>query len=290
MGDDSATFYIYLKRKYRLNDDDIEEYIDSFNIINSGEEISPKALRDFINEEAEDQWSISECKDTIIQINKQLNSNTSMNLDLPTYLLYIIPICCNYAIARIGIREMFDTLDSDHDNKITCKELSSLMYKINRQFSQTELESYRKQIDKLCINADTNGDGYISYEEFKKFIFDRGIIPGYKPKLPEVKKYPGSTVPNYGSSSRPKISFTSDFYDEPVKPARIRNKFKHLSVPINPKAHFDNKNSPRLQRSKSSTEEASSKIEEKPNYISNESKLLVPKINDELLMAMRKSC
>jgi Ca2+-binding EF-hand superfamily protein len=299
MADDHETkFYIYLKRKYKLSDDDIEEYVDSFNIINRGEDISPIVLKEFINDEADDSdWTTEECKDVIVQINKQINSKTSLFLNLHTYLLYVIPICCNWAIARIGIREMFDTLDADHDNKITCKELTGLLYKINRQFSPSELESYKNQINKLCTSADTNRDGYISYDEFKNFIFSLGIIPGVEPKLPEISKHKDTSVPNYGSLSVGEKKFkrvpskkAMDFYDEPVKTHRSKNKPKHLSMPINPRAHYDSKTESRVHRPRTNLEEklmsdSRKDDEEESNFISLETELIVPKINDDLLMA-----
>ena len=179
MDDEENMLYTYLKNKYRLTDDDIEEYIDSFNIINQGNNITPQILEDFINDETDDiEWTVWDCKESIIQINKKINSTSKTILDLRTYLLYIIPICNDYVITRIGIREIFDTLDENQDGKITCTELISLLYKINRQFNQKELELYKKQIRDLCVKADTDHDGFISYEEFKVFILSRGMVLG----------------------------------------------------------------------------------------------------------------
>ncbi len=167
---------VYLKYKYRLNDDDIEEYVDSFNIINKGESITSASLREFVSDEiCGDSWTIDECKEILIIINKQINNKSKIMMDLRTYLLYIIPICQEYVITRIGIREIFDSLDENQDDKITCTELISLLYKINREFSLDELTDYKKQIKDLCASADTNKDGYISYEEFKSFILEMGM-------------------------------------------------------------------------------------------------------------------
>ena len=133
-------WYIYLKKKYKLSDDDMEEYIESFDLINKGNDITADVLQKFIYGEIYDQWSKYECGLVIMQINKQLIDNTTgmitnrgpqprikNTLDLQGYLSYIIPICHDYVVTRIGIRELFDSLDTNLDGRITCTELISLL-------------------------------------------------------------------------------------------------------------------------------------------------------------------
>jgi len=120
-------------------------------------------------------------------------------LDLKTYLLYVIPKCCNHIITRIGIREIFDSMDSNFDGKITREELVSLLYKMNKQFNPTELLTYKQQIEELCNDADVDGDGFISYEEFKMFILDTGMAYGIPPKVKNTK-------PGFFSSSKQNLT------------------------------------------------------------------------------------
>ena len=247
--------YTYLKYKYRLTDDDIEEYIDSFNIINQGNNITPQILEDFINDETDDiEWTVWDCKEVIIQINKKINSTSRTILDLRTYLLYIIPICNDYVITRIGIREIFDTLDENQDGKITCTELISLLYKINRQFDPKELELYKKQIKDLCVKADTDHDGFISYEEFKVFILSRGMVLGadsaihktqptnnleVRPSVDKKERRKSLSL-NLGPLNRStddkqyEIPNRDSIYPDIVCPTR-RNKYKHMSLPCQPR-------------------------------------------------------
>lgn len=173
----------YLKRKYKLSDDDIEEFIDSFNIINEGENITAYSLKEFVNDKIDDlDWDTEDCKQIIIKINMKINSKMRNILDLRTYLLYMVPICTNSTITRIAVREIFDSLDENLDGKLTCTELISLLYKINKQFDPEELATYKKQIKNLCVKADATSNGYISYEEFKTFILEQGMAHGIPKK------------------------------------------------------------------------------------------------------------
>ena len=195
-------WYVYLKRKYDLSDDDMEEYIDSFESINKGKPISPNILADFINDEVRgeiqkksqvssnaivasssdlkfitvqgnDYWTITQCKNIIKNINLKVTGKERQNLDLYTYLRYIIPICQEFVINKIGIREFFDSLDTDQNGFITCKELISVLYKVNKNFTPEDIEKHKLEIKKLCKKVDINGDGYLSYDEFSAFMNDK---------------------------------------------------------------------------------------------------------------------
>lgn len=50
-----------------------------------------------------------------------------------------------------------------------------LIYKINKNFSTREVTEYKKIISSLCKEIDTNGDGIITYDEFKYFIINHGL-------------------------------------------------------------------------------------------------------------------
>jgi len=187
-------WYNYLKRKYKLSDDDMEEYIESFDSINKGEDITPEALKEFINSELNDQWSKYECDQILQSINREvsggtLSGKTKNYLDIYGYLSYIIPICHEYVITRIGIREIFDSLDKNGDGKITCCELISLLYNVNRHMTTDEITEYTAKIKKICKIVDENGDGYISYDEFKKFMINIGLTNSsnkINEKFPEI--------------------------------------------------------------------------------------------------------
>lgn len=211
---------IYLKYKYRLNNDDIEEYIDSFNIINEGNRIDSVSLREFIMDEIiGDPWTKDECKEIIIRINEKINYRSVPTLDLQTYLLYFIPICQEYVVTRIGIREVFNDLDTNSDDKITREEFIEFLYRINRDFSPDELITYKKQIKKMCDDADTNHDKYISYDEFKKFILEMGV---------------GSVTPNPIKASPIKLPTNITPEQNKSLTINLNSLFEHTSKNIDP--------------------------------------------------------
>lgn len=166
-------WYSFLKKKYKLTDDDMEEYIDSFELINKGEIITPNILYNFINDELNEKWTFAECQNIINQINLKINNKYHKILDVKTYLQYIIPICQYYGLVRISIKELFDSMDENRDGKITCNELISILYKINKNLTPKEIFIYKQQILRLCKDVDTNNDGFISYNEFKLFMIEK---------------------------------------------------------------------------------------------------------------------
>lgn len=169
-------WYFYFKKKYKLCDDDMEEYIRSFELINKGENIIPEILVNLINNEfPNDRWSINECINVIMKINRQINGNEKKTLDLVTYLSYIIPICQNYITNTLAIEDFFKELDKDNDGFITCNELTSVLYRVNKNFTPDDIKRYKEEIKKLCQKMDVNKDGKIDFDEFKNLMIMYGV-------------------------------------------------------------------------------------------------------------------
>ncbi|KAI8099902.1 uncharacterized protein BX664DRAFT_382370 [Halteromyces radiatus] len=59
--------------------------------------------------------------------------------------------------------ECFRAFDTNHDGLISRTELDKVMRKLGEQLSQKDLED-------MINEADTNKDGYIDYEEFKRLL------------------------------------------------------------------------------------------------------------------------
>lgn len=217
---------VYLKYKYRLDNDDIEEYVDSFNTINQGADIDAISLREFIMDEiAGDLWTIDECKKIICTI----NGNTKCSLDLKTYLLYFIPICQEYVVTRIGIREIFNNLDTNYDDKLSRDEFISFLYRLNTNFTPENLPYYKKQIKELCDKIDENHDNYISYDEFKKFILEMGLgsvspIKQNPEKVSKLQKSADDTIENLS------INLTQFLDDKTKKKFRRPRDFPNRKV------------------------------------------------------------
>lgn len=169
-------WYVYLKNKYKLKDNDMDEYIDSFDSINRGNPITISVLQDFIYNEINEKWSKDDCRRTIKRINLDTNKKDDTIINLKTFLFYIIPICQNYIINRISTKDLFDKLDKDGDGKITCNELTNVIYLVNKQFTVEEVKNYKEKIRKICDQIDIDDNGEITFEEFVKFLIRVEII------------------------------------------------------------------------------------------------------------------
>jgi Ca2+-binding EF-hand superfamily protein len=61
------------------------------------------------------------------------------------------------------LREAFTVFDTDNSGAIDRKELKRLMKKLGQKLSEQELDAMMDEVD-------TNGDGEISFEEFKELM------------------------------------------------------------------------------------------------------------------------
>ena len=62
------------------------------------------------------------------------------------------------------IRNAFNAFDEDSNRYITKEELQNAMCKLGESLTEAEIEAIINEIDR-------NGDGLISYEEFKTMFF-----------------------------------------------------------------------------------------------------------------------
>ena len=170
-------WYIFLKKKYKINDDDMQEYIDSFEYINQGRDVDSQILADFLNDELDHQdfWTVHECEKIINKINYDIDHKVKRYLNLRTYLYYIIPICQEYIINKVGIDDFFKSIDVDHDGWITCDQLVAGLYHVNKKYTDKDIDKLNVEIKNLCKKEDNDKDGYLSYDEFKNFMIKRSI-------------------------------------------------------------------------------------------------------------------
>ena len=63
------------------------------------------------------------------------------------------------------LRDAFAVFDTDNSGAIDRKELKRLMKKLGQKLSEQELDAMMDEVD-------TNGDGEISFEEFKALMTD----------------------------------------------------------------------------------------------------------------------
>jgi Ca2+-binding EF-hand superfamily protein len=151
----------------------MEEYLYVYNQINNGGIITAEVLCHFVNtfSDLDDKWTSSDCRKIIRYINKTINKRERvLELDLPGFLLFLIPICKKKNISIMEVREFFEFLDEDRDGFITYDEFVGMIYKLHHTMHPEEILKYRNILLDYTKKIDRNSDGKISYDEFKKFI------------------------------------------------------------------------------------------------------------------------
>ena len=167
------SWYKYLKIKYDMEDEELEQYIDAFYDINNGNSFGPTLLSEFIKNETDEKISIETCRNGIKEINKSVNNKNRTIIDLRTFMLYIVPLCHTQSVIKMNVKELFESLDTNQDGKLSCTEFISILYKIDKKITPEKISDFSKQIKDICNKLDTDGDGYISYEEFRRFLLDK---------------------------------------------------------------------------------------------------------------------
>ena len=67
-------------------------------------------------------------------------------------------------LSDTDLRAVFNMFDADNSGKISCSELGEAMKQLNG------VEMSQHEIDRMMELSDINGDGEISFKEFKKLM------------------------------------------------------------------------------------------------------------------------
>ncbi len=104
----------------------------------------------------------SPTEEDLIEMISSVDDNGDHEIDFPEFLTLMK--------SRIGkrdhddeLREAFAVFDSDGSGAIDRKELKRLMKKLGQALTEGELDAMMDEVD-------TNGDGQISFEEFKALM------------------------------------------------------------------------------------------------------------------------
>lgn len=169
---------LFLRKKYSMTSLEMEEYIVSFNYLNNGNPITPNVLMDIINIYGKDELLEWDAITIINHLNKSVRNNESLpnNIDLYTYLLFIIPLTRKCQRQKININKLFDYFDMDHDGQISIQEFKDALLKMCKPMSPKEYSDYNKKIKKIIKKADLDNNGYLNKKEFIQFIKDNKLI------------------------------------------------------------------------------------------------------------------
>ena len=167
-----SSWVVELTRRYSLSDACMDEFIDSFELLNGGNDVYPEHLAEFVNKESvvENIFTIEDCKKNISKISLMVTGKSMGHLDLKTYLAYIIPTCKSKSNDNSGMREFFDSIDINNDGHIGYGELMLVLSNLKKKKRFENKKKYQRKIEELCQGIDANGDGKITFLEFKNFV------------------------------------------------------------------------------------------------------------------------
>lgn len=104
----------------------------------------------------------------LIEMISTVDDNGDNEIDFPEFLILMK--------SRIGekdpekeLRDAFRVFDTDNSGSIDKKELKRLMKKLGQALSEAELDAMMDEVD-------TNGDGEISFEEFKELMVGNATL------------------------------------------------------------------------------------------------------------------
>lgn len=168
---------LFLRKKFSLTSLELEEYIVSFDYFNNGKPITPALLSQIakicFNEKIL-EWEAAKIIEDINNLVRP-NEDLPIEIDLNTYLLFIIPLTTNIHRQRIKIGQLFKHFDKDGDGLINNNELIEVLLKISKTMPPDQFKKHYKKICRMIKKADKDGNGYLNEEEFTKLVKENKI-------------------------------------------------------------------------------------------------------------------
>jgi Ca2+-binding EF-hand superfamily protein len=160
-------WYQFIKHKYDLEDEELQQYILAYNEINNSQLITADAMMVFLNKSASDAWTLKEVAYIISHVNLPGASDT---IACHTFVMYMIPICHDLSLSAVNIRQLYDIFDKDKDGFVSVKDFSSQLVKISQVMNPNDVNDYKRKLQRFIRSIDVDHDNKISYEEFKEFV------------------------------------------------------------------------------------------------------------------------
>ena len=146
-----------LGSKYKLTEEQVEEYREAFEIFDkdgSGT-ITVEELRQVIVSLGQ-KCSLKQAKDMIAEVDTDKNETIEFDE-------FVQMMLKKRGDPKDELFEAFKTFDKNGDGKISHSELKEVMKNMGSEMDDAE-------IDQMISAADTDGDHEISFEEFKKMM------------------------------------------------------------------------------------------------------------------------
>ncbi|CAL4918729.1 unnamed protein product [Urochloa decumbens] len=145
----------------RLTEEEIAEFKEVFNLYDKNRDgfITSEELGT-VMESLGENFSESELKAMI----KAVDADGTGAIDFHKFL-NLMARKLKDTDSEEKLREAFDVIDKDQDGYISATELRQVMTNLGEKVTDQEVEEMMRE-------ADTDGDGRVSFEEFKRRILD----------------------------------------------------------------------------------------------------------------------
>jgi Ca2+-binding EF-hand superfamily protein len=169
---------LFLRKKYGLTCLEMEEYIVSFNYLNNGKPVTPQLLVLLMKVFQEEKLLEWDAVSIIETINKSVRPKEKLppELDLYSYLLFIIPITRKTHRQRMKIKQLFSYFDTNKDGKISTDEFYDALLRMCKPMPPENYRKYKEKIKRLIKKADDDHNGFLDEKEFNKFIKSNKLL------------------------------------------------------------------------------------------------------------------
>lgn len=142
-----------------LTDDEIEEFREAFSLFDrDGDGSIPTAELGTVLRALGQNPSASELKQMINEVDQDGDGT----VDFPEFLVLLVRKM-KEASGETEMQEAFKVFDRDGNGMITAAEIRTAMYNLGEKLTDEE-------IDEMIKEADLDGDGQLSYEEFTSIL------------------------------------------------------------------------------------------------------------------------
>ncbi|KAL0355161.1 UNVERIFIED_CONTAM: Calcium-binding allergen Ole e 8 [Sesamum radiatum] len=136
---------------------EVQKVFDRFDT-NSDGKISPGELGGVLK-----ALGSESSPDEVARMMGEIDTDKDGNIDLQEFAAFCSAEADPYHSAEKELREAFELYDQNHDGKISAAELQKTLLRLGERCSVEDCAGMIKPVD-------ANGDGYVSFEEFKKMM------------------------------------------------------------------------------------------------------------------------
>mmetsp|Transcript_105 Transcript_105/g.437 ORF Transcript_105/g.437 Transcript_105/m.437 type:complete len:170 (-) Transcript_105:37-546(-) len=148
-----------------LSEDQIEEFREAFSLFDKDGDgtISPEELG-IVMKSMGRRTSAEELRAMVAEVDE----DSSGRIEFPQFLK-ILALRLQSLDSEEEMREAFQVFDRDKNGSVSASELKHVMNNLGEPVTN-------KEVEEMIREADADGDGELSFEDFLSFVVRRGLI------------------------------------------------------------------------------------------------------------------